>query len=367
MKARGPGWLSPLRAVLRRLGGRRAIQGAATDPNAAIRPEDTPQSSALESEERGDFDADWYLTAHPDVAAAGLDPFQHWLEYGKAEGREINAKARASQVGEESLPRATSMADFLALEGKTRRRHGLRGHLVVSLTSYSKRFPTLELTLLRILQQTVQPDETVLWISADDHPHLPQGVLALKQFGLTIRETRDLGAYTKIIPALKAYPNSFIITLDDDIAYPLDTIEPLVAGYRGASEILCRRAHQITCDDTGLQKPYSQWQFDTALEVGADLFATGVGGVLYPPRSLAPQVLDEASFMRLAPKTDDLWLFWMARVAGSPVRRVGPRYGLQPWPGTQEYGLWVSHNAGGGNDTAIANLNGRFGPSNRRD
>ncbi len=34
------------------------------------------------------FDGDWYLATYPDVAATGLDPLSHYLEYGAAEGRD---------------------------------------------------------------------------------------------------------------------------------------------------------------------------------------------------------------------------------------------------------------------------------------
>lgn len=34
------------------------------------------------------FDPDWYLQAYPDVARAGVDPWQHYLLHGKAEGRQ---------------------------------------------------------------------------------------------------------------------------------------------------------------------------------------------------------------------------------------------------------------------------------------
>jgi hypothetical protein len=257
--------------------------------------------------------------------------------------------------------RSESFADFFVFERQPRRKHTLPGHLVVSLTSYSKRFPTLELTLRRILQQSVQPDETVLWISPEDHQHLPEGVRALTHSGLTIRETRDTRSYKKIIPTLELYPDSFIITLDDDTAYPLDTIEPLVDGYRGPGEILCRRANRVTFDDSGKPKPYDQWQFETPQELGPDLVATGAGGILYPPHALSPQVLDEASFTELAPLADDIWLFWMEYLAGSKVRRVGPRYALQPWPGCHEQGLWMNFNANGGNDRVIAALTARYG------
>lgn len=33
------------------------------------------------------FDAQWYLAAYPDVAKAGIDPWQHYQRHGKAEGR----------------------------------------------------------------------------------------------------------------------------------------------------------------------------------------------------------------------------------------------------------------------------------------
>lgn len=37
------------------------------------------------------FDADHYLAAYPDVAAAGVDPYRHYLDHGVAEGRAPNA------------------------------------------------------------------------------------------------------------------------------------------------------------------------------------------------------------------------------------------------------------------------------------
>ena len=33
------------------------------------------------------FDAVWYLARNPDVRAVGLDPLEHFIKYGAAEGR----------------------------------------------------------------------------------------------------------------------------------------------------------------------------------------------------------------------------------------------------------------------------------------
>ena len=39
----------------------------------------------------GLFDNQWYLTNYPDVAASKVDPAEHYLEFGAAEGRKPNA------------------------------------------------------------------------------------------------------------------------------------------------------------------------------------------------------------------------------------------------------------------------------------
>lgn len=37
------------------------------------------------------FDANYYLRAYPDIAAAGVDPYTHFMNYGKNEGRNPNS------------------------------------------------------------------------------------------------------------------------------------------------------------------------------------------------------------------------------------------------------------------------------------
>jgi hypothetical protein len=39
-----------------------------------------------------EFDAQFYLSAYPDVAAQGIDPLNHYMESGWREGRNPNAR-----------------------------------------------------------------------------------------------------------------------------------------------------------------------------------------------------------------------------------------------------------------------------------
>lgn len=45
------------------------------------------------------FDAEWYLAANPDVASKGIDPLQHFQQYGIREGRAPNAFQQILRIG----------------------------------------------------------------------------------------------------------------------------------------------------------------------------------------------------------------------------------------------------------------------------
>ena len=45
----------------------------------------------LKGVKRQSFDADWYLVRYPDIALAGIDAFEHYLDHGLSEGRKPHA------------------------------------------------------------------------------------------------------------------------------------------------------------------------------------------------------------------------------------------------------------------------------------
>lgn len=45
------------------------------------------------------FDAEWYLAANPDVASKGIDPVQHYQQFGIREGRAPNALQQILRIG----------------------------------------------------------------------------------------------------------------------------------------------------------------------------------------------------------------------------------------------------------------------------
>lgn len=252
----------------------------------------------------------------------------------------------------------------------TARPHGLDTPLIVSLTSFPLRFPTLLPTLKGLMRQSMAPDRVQLWIAEEDMAALPAEVRALAAEGLEILPCTDLRSYKKIVPALRAHPDATIVTADDDLYYGPDWLAGLVdAARRHPDDVIGHRAHRIAYGPDGRMLSYELWKKNIAGEVsGPDIFATGVGGVLYPPGCLHPDVTREDLFRTLCPHADDIWLYWMARRQGAEIRHVGPRTRIVEWPGSQESNLRaINRGAPGetGNDRAIAAMTAHFGPPPR--
>ena len=282
-------------------------------------------------------------------------------------GRRISGRIR--------LKRLEASVDWRWRFRRKGRPHGLPGSLVVSLTSYPKRFDVIARTLQCLLTQSVQPDRVVLWVGHEAYPLLPPSILALKDAGLEIRAAEDMRAYTKIIPSLKAFPEAYVCTADDDLYYHARWLEELIANAAQSSTspqssartessalITCFRAHEILADPEGVYLPYNDWNQDTPFRgISPALFPTGCGGVLYPPGSLGPDVCDVARFKRLSPMNDDIWLFWMARRAGTRHKTIARRRDLVNWRGSQATALHYHNVSGQGNDPQIRAMAAEFG------
>lgn len=255
---------------------------------------------------------------------------------------------------------ARALAEIAARPDGPGRPHGLPGPLIVSLTSHAARFATLAPTLRALTRQTVQPDRVILWLDEGDQHRLPPEVTAMA--GLEIRICPDWRSYKKIVPTLMAHPEAYVATADDDLYYAADWLERLVAV--AGSGVACLRAHRVVMAGAG-PAGYEGWthNIDVA-EAGPLVFPTGVSGVIYAPGVFHADVTRDDLFMRLAPGADDIWLYWMHRLAGSRPAKIGGRARILEWQGSQAVSLRAVNRpaAGqGGNDRAIAALMEHYG------
>ncbi len=201
--------------------------------------------------------------------------------------------------------------------------------IVVSLTSFASRLRQLHICVKSLLCQSVKPDAILLFL-AEDESEVPESVLALRRYGLEIVcGVNDLGPHKKYFYAMQRYPEDIIITVDDDAVYHRDTIRALMEAHRAYPDcVAANRVHRMVLGADGKPKPYSDWEHDCRKydTPRADLMATGVGGILYPPGIMDLDcLLDEAAIGTLCPRADDLWLKCIEIRAGRKVVRSGLR------------------------------------------
>ena len=238
--------------------------------------------------------------------------------------------------------------------------------VVVSLTSYGKRLGIVHLTILSLMRQSVRPDRIVLWLDAEEGA-VPESLKELEKYGLDIRYgCEDLKGHKKYFWALREFADQCVITVDDDVMYPADTVGSLLAAHdRYPDAVVARRVNRIVVDD-GRLAPYADWEFEWRGDDAPrdDLLATGVGGVLYPPHCFGDLAFDLGPIEGTGLGNDDLWLKANEIVYG---RKVAWALCDRPHPyaivADQEGGLCDSNVRGGGNDVSIRAIESALGVS----
>jgi hypothetical protein len=250
------------------------------------------------------------------------------------------------------------MSRRLRITGRERlmwrgRHHRLGLRVIVSLTSYPPRYPTLHLTLRCLLSQSVYPDSLILWLAKPDVELLPRAVSDLCSQGLQIRTCEDVRSYKKIFPVVIENPDAIVITADDDTFYWHRWLEGLLRAYADPKEVLCYRARRIGFDANGGLLPYRAWPLGRGGERSPLLLPTGVGGVLYPPGVISTTANDPREYLAYCPSGDDIWLYWHALNGGATVRQVHGRGSLRPWLRSQSANLTELNVRLGGNDRQL--------------
>lgn len=244
----------------------------------------------------------------------------------------------------------------------------LKYKLVISLTSYPARINTINQTIESLLNQTIKPQKIVLWLAKEQFPNkeedLPKQLLDLvnNNFNFFIEYCDDIKSYKKLIPALKEYSDSIIVTADDDLIYEKDWLEKLYKAYEKEPKMIhCHRAHRILFDKKKQIKPYIKWKFEISnVKPSFNNFLTGVGGVLYPPNVLHPDIFKGEVFKDLAPMADDIWFWAMAVLNNTKINVIKNNCKVLEYvEGTQEDCLWAT-NRTGKNDEQLKNVLNRY-------
>lgn len=196
-------------------------------------------------------------------------------------------------------------------------------NLVVTLTSIPSRLKAVAITVRSLLRQSVRPSKIILWLNKDLKGRLPRELSCLESDLFHICYVQGTESHRKLVCSLAEYESAILVTCDDDLIYPKDWLERLVSFHEShPNDVVAHECRNIAIDDKGEVLPYAEWK---ATQPGLSLSTTlaiGYGGVLYPPGSLCPKVIERELYMALAPKADDLWFKAMSYLQGTRVRRT---------------------------------------------
>lgn len=231
--------------------------------------------------------------------------------------------------------------------------------IIVSLTSYPKRFSHLDIVIKSLLNQSMKPDYIILYLGEDSkNVKLPHKLTDLTSYGLEIKyEKDDLKPHKKYYYAMQQFPDAIIITVDDDAVYDINMIRDLYSTYEKHPRcVVARRAHEIVFDESGNRLSYSQWKYEVKSTAPSYRYiATGVGSVLYPPNLISEHKLfDKELIKKVALFTDDLWLKYFEVRNKVPVIPTNSKIS-HPLilPGSESTGLAKQNVANNNNDISM--------------
>lgn len=192
-----------------------------------------------------------------------------------------------------------------------------KNDIVVCFTSFPARINIVWLVIECLLRQSLLPDRIVLYLSSrqfDGFAALPQNLLRYYPHLIDIRFVDDdIRSHKKYWYAITDFPDSNIITIDDDLIYDSHVIEDLVRAYREYPKSIpfCWGTCITYNQDTKIVLPYSKWSIKKDVKLWTSnpsfFFGSG-GGTLFPKGSLSGANVSWYELSTICPTADDIWL-----------------------------------------------------------
>lgn len=199
--------------------------------------------------------------------------------------------------------------------------------VIISLTSFPKRFDQLVLTIKSIILQKTTPNKIVVYLGSDTKiDDITPKMRELEKYGVEYRIDRNLNlkGHKKYFYALKEFKDYLVITIDDDIIFPNNMISELLRCYEKNPTAVCaRRVHKIT-QKKGQILPYDLWDKEYLLKKKPSnrLIATTGAGTLYSPfviSHLVNDTFDSKRIINLCLEADDIWMKCMELLSSIKV------------------------------------------------
>lgn len=245
--------------------------------------------------------------------------------------------------------------------------------LIVSLTTYEPRLKVFEYSILSILGGTLLPEKILIYV--------PKGFIDLynkysdsflksyidNKYIFLIEMERDLGPHSKYYYSFLQYgSDKDIVVCDDDVVYYRYWLEGL---YKNSQEyidynVIAYKVVNVKVDNN-IILPYDEWIHlnRRVRPINNLLYAEGVGGVFYRRKSIINEVLNKEVFMKVAPKADDVWLWFCVYFNNGNVKHINTKFNMRLLfvvPASQIVNLWEDNTINKRNDDYVRQCQSHF-------
>lgn len=209
-------------------------------------------------------------------------------------------------------------------DNKKKYKNNNSNDLIVSLTSFPDRIAKVWITVESILRQTYVPNKIILWLSLEQFPNkegdLPRRLLEQRERGLDICFVHgDIKSYKKFYYSFVEFPQSKILTIDDDIIFPSFFIKDIVNTLKNhPTSIIANFGFRYKWDKDKKKLSKVEDSFENITK-GKNLFFGSGGGTLFQPCFFSSFMSDVEPLMSICPTADDIFLNGLAKLAGIDV------------------------------------------------
>ncbi len=255
----------------------------------------------------------------------------------------------------------------LSIEGFCLNQIPRKETLTVSLTSFPARIEIAGYAIKSLFHQTVKPDRIILWLAEEQFPDkkIPFLLEELQEHGLEIKYCEDIKAHKKYYYSLlNQKRNELVITYDDDLIYPENSLELLVKKHEEYPNcIVCNRAQCASCNGKTLT-PYNSWKVYSSEGISSPskkLFPSTGGGTLYPYGVINKEAFNIEDIKKYAFSADDLWMRYMSALNRIEIIKTKKKHKIfSVISDSQNESLQVENCLNGGNDNVINQLHAAF-------
>ena len=122
--------------------------------------------------------------------------------------------------------------------------------------------------------------------------------------------SENFRSHKKYHYVFREYPDSKVITVDDDLIYPRNTVERLLSLSYQYPDTVCGNVIRKIHMDGNSFSVYRKWTKVFTMPVNSSLqnVAIGCGGIYYPPHWYGEELFDWKIISEHCPSADDLWL-----------------------------------------------------------